>query len=343
MSVFTSIQAAFGYGTPRPDFLASPFTEGQLQKIVFSDVFGTAYAPITRAEAMTVPALSKARNLICATIANLPLIVKDKDGVLATQPEWTYRTDGTVSPFMRMLWTLDDLLFYGRALWLVTRGAEGQVLDAERVPIEAWKVTHEGAILVNDEPVDALDVVYFPAPIEGLLDKDASSLRSARSVAQAVEARVKSPIPVMELHATGIEDVLPAEAKAIVTAYNTARRDPEGATVFTPASIEMKPHGDKADSGFMVEGRNAVRLDVANMTGVPVALLDGSTSTASLTYSTQEGRRNEFVDYSLVLWTQAILGRLSSDDIVAPGLHVEFDQTNFLTTIPALTGAPKED
>jgi phage portal protein BeeE len=122
-----------------------------------------------------------------------------------------------------------------------------------------------------------------------------------------------------------------------------ARRDPEGATVYTPSSVTLISHGDKTDSGFMVEGRNAVRLDVANMTGVPAALLDGSVSQSSLTYSTQEGRRNEFVDYGLSIWMNAVTGRLSADDVVARGLHVVFDQTQFLTTLPDPIGPKEQD
>jgi hypothetical protein len=349
MGVMGNLRAALGYSaTPRPDYLASPFTEGTLNKIVYSDIFGANYAPMTRAEAMTIPSLSKARNLIAATIAKLPLKAQSKTGLLADelQPAWTYRTDTILGPFQRMLWTIDDLLFYGRSLWSVVRGSDGFILSAERVPIEWWKVSHEGVITIHDEPANANEIIYFPGPIEGLLDKDGSSLRAAKSIAASVETRVKSPIPVMELHATGVEEfanISDEEAEALVASYNKARRSPEGATMFTPVGIQLIAHGEKADSGFMVEGRNQVRLDVANMTGVPVALLDGSTSTASLTYSTQEGRRNEFVDFSLALWMEAITDRLSADDVVPRGQSVVFDQTDFLTTMQSPTGPEKQD
>jgi hypothetical protein len=340
-----SPSATIAVAVPRPDYLASPFTEGQLNKIVYSDVFGVNYAPISRAEAISIPAVSKARELICATIAKLPLRASNVDGLLAldAQPAWTYRTDGTISPFMRMLWTIDDLLFYGRALWSVTRGSEGQILTAERVAIEWWKVNAQGEILIDDKPVNAEEVIYFPGPIEGLLDKDGRTLRSALSVAESLETRAKSPIPVMEIHNTGLDEIDDDEARELVRGYNAARRDPEGATVYTPASVQLIPHGDAADGGFMTDGRNAIRLDVANITGVPAALLDGSTTTSSLTYSTQEGRRNEFVDYGLAIWIEAIAGRLSADDVVPRGQHIVFDQTDFLTTLPSPTGPDIQD
>jgi hypothetical protein len=257
------------------------------------------------------------------------------------QPAWLYRTNGDLSPFMRMLWTLDDLLFYGSSLWQIERDGD-EIISAEWVPYSWWKAS-EGVISINEVPMDPSNLIYFPGPIEGVLDKDGSSLRSARSVAAAVESRTKSPIPVMELRVVGDAEVTREELKELVAGYNEARRDPEGATVATPAGIELVAHGDKADSGFMVEGRNAVRLDIANLTGVPAALLDGSTATSSLTYSTQEGRRNEFVDYGLSIWMEAIAGRLSQDDVMPEGQHVVFDQTDFLTTIPSPTGPEKQD
>jgi len=344
MGIRSNVRAAFGR-VPRPDYLASPFTEGQLQKLVWSELFGLDNSPISRAEAMAIPAMAKARNLIAGTIAKLPLRAADINGVLVNekQPRWTYRTDGQESPFLRMLWTVDDLVFSKRSLWEVTRGSDGLILTADHVRMSRWKTNGDGEILVDDELVEADSVIYFDGPTDALLDAHASTLRAARSIAAAVETRVKTPIPVMEIHDTGDTEIEPDEAKKIVTDYNKARRDPDGATVWTPEGITLIAHGDKSDAGFMVEGRNQVRLDIANITGVPAALLDGTTSSASLTYSTQEGRRNEFVDFSLVIWMEAIAGRLSADDVVPRGQSVVFDQTDFLTTLPSPTGTPEQD
>ena len=57
----------------------------------------------------------------------------------------------------------------------------------------------------------------------------------------------------------------------------------------------------------------------------PAAMLDGSMSTATLTYSTQEGKRSEFVDYSLNYWASAVEARLSQDDVTPEGTFVRFD------------------
>src|SRR6187402_376592 len=87
--------------SPRMVYPSSPFTDGQLQAIVWSDIFDQAIHPVTRAEAMQVPAMNKARNLLCTTIGRLPLTVWNGDGELPVpdQPTWLYRTDGNVGPY----------------------------------------------------------------------------------------------------------------------------------------------------------------------------------------------------------------------------------------------------
>ena len=322
---------------------ASPFTDGQLQQIVWSDIYGQAIiGPLSRTEAMTVPAMNKARNLLATTVGRLPLSAWNKEGQLPLeeQPSWLYRTDGVVGPYQRMLWTVDDLLFYGHSLWQVVRGSDAVILSAERVPMEWWKVSNEGAILIDDEPVNARDVIYFPSHTDPLLEVGASTLRAARNVEKSVERRASSPVPVMEIHHLDADTPVDAtEAKEMVVGYNSARRDAEGATVFTPAHIELRPHGDKADAGAMIEARNAVRLDIANLTNIPASLLDGSVATASLTYVTTQGKKSEFIEQSLVPWIETIQGRLSMDDVVPRGQRVRFIMDELLSVEAVPTGS----
>jgi phage portal protein BeeE len=71
--------------------------------------------------------------------------------------------------------------------------------------------------------------------------------------------------------------------------------------------------------------------------------MDASLSTASLTYSTQEGQRNEFADFTLPYWLEPIQQRLSLDDVVPSGQRVRFDLTDLYTTTPSPTGTITED
>ena len=54
---------------------------------------------VSRATAMGVPALARARRLIVGSIARCPLQATVNGETLDNQPAWLSRTDGPVSPF----------------------------------------------------------------------------------------------------------------------------------------------------------------------------------------------------------------------------------------------------
>lgn len=352
MGLLDTLGSALGLRGYRPDYLAisSPFAEGDLQKIAWSDVFGIDYAPVSRAEAMAVPAISKARDLLTDSIGRLSMRAVRKtatgaDEVLdrASTPRWLYWTPGAVSPYLRLAWTVDDLLFYGESLWECTVDSDNRPLTAWRVPYDQWSVDPaNGELLDADHQPYGARALYIPSHTAGLLVRSGDTLRSAISIGHTITQRSKVAVPVMEIRVTE-DEVTEQELVDLRAAYVEARADKDGAVVVTPRGVELVGHGDKADSGFMVEGRNAMRLDVANITGVPGALLDASTATASLTYSTTEGKRSEFYDYSVSPFIQTLAGRFSQDDCVPYGTRVEFDFTDQNNPAGAPLSTTRED
>ena len=131
------------------------------------------------------------------------------------------------------------------------------------------------------------------------------------------------------------------EARDLVHTWEKARRE-GGGTAYTPASIETKVHGT-AETDLFVNGRNALRLDVANFCNIPAALLEGSMATASLTYSTKQGSRNDLVDLSLGYWADPIEARLSQDDVVPSGRNVAFDLSALATPVQPTRSPNQED
>jgi len=321
--------------------VTSPWSPSTLSKIAWSDVLGLEADVVTRAEAMTVPSIVKGRSLIVGPLSRHPLATY-RGGEKITTPAWLYRTSTDVSPQMRMLWTLDDLIFGGWSLWAVERGAAGQIVDAVRVPPEWWTVTQDLVVEVNGRPVTPAEVILFQGPQDGLLECGKGTIRAAVAMERAWASRVTTPAPLVALRHTDAQMPLDeAEVQDLVDTWETARSS-GGATAFLPAAVEAQVFGG-SDASLFVEGRNALRLDVANFLALPGELLDGSTATASLTYSTQEGSRNELADYSLSYWAGPIEARLSQDDVTPRGTRVAFDLSDFLTTTPAPSGPARED
>lgn len=324
--------------------LRSPWSAepSPLHRIVLEDIYGTTLPAvrIDRAEAMRVPALVKGRSLICGTLSRQPL-ARFRGAEQVAADAWMYRTSTAQPPRTRMLWTLDDLIFYGTSLWAVQRGAKDQIVDALRVPPEWWEVDEDLTVAVNGREVSAEEVVLFEGPQDGLLTIAAETIRGARSMDRTWISRVETPVPLTELHSTDPNMPLTDdEVEALVSAWDRARR--HGGTAYTPAQVEARMHGDVVADLF-TSGRNMLRLDVANFLGLPANLLDGSTSTASLTYSTKADARNELVDLSLSYWANPVEARLSQDDVVPAGTRVAFDLEYLSTPTQPAQGPAHED
>ncbi len=322
--------------------ILSPWQIGSPTKLVWSDITGGQVIFVTRAEAMTLPPIVKGRAIITGQIAPAPLRCYDENGLTAEQPKWLYHTEGAVSPYLRMLWTVDDLIFAGYSLWGCTRDAADQIVTAERIPVEWWQFDADGRIVVNGEPVDEREVILIPAPSEGLLEFATRSIRAAIALEEAYIKRARNPVPLVELHETSDGALEDDEITDAVQGYADARKDDNGTVVFTPYNIELKVHGEQSPQ-LAIEGRNFVKVDVANFLNLPAAALDGSLSTASLTYSTQEGTRNELADYSISYWAAPIEARFSQDDVVPPGKRVRLDFTELRTVNPSPTGPTTKD
>lgn len=297
--------------------------------------------PVNRAVAMSVPALARARRIIATSIARCPLQVQDADGPVAEQPPWVSRTDGPVSPYHRMLWTVDDLLFYGWSLWAVERDTTGAITAADRVPFEQWSFDPDGDISFLGKTVDEESVILIPGADEGILAYP-SPIRHAARLAESADRAARSGIAHTELHQTGGEPITePDQIRAIIAAWVAGRNNPDGAVGFTNTSIEARTHGS-FDGHLLVEGRNAAAIDIARICGIPAMLLDAANADNTVRYSNVDARNSELVDYCLGSFMAPIAARLGLDDVLEPGQSVQFDLDQ-LTGLDPHTVAPPDD
>ena len=285
--------------------IESPWSgENTLASVAFADVFGRPdQLLVTREMAMQVPAVAKARHLVCSTLAQAKF-VGVRDGQDAAAPRWLTKMGGDIGPRTCMMALADDVLFYGWALVWTDRTATGEIETAQRVPKESWTFDAANNVIIGDGYTPTREeVILVVGPSEGLLITAARTIRGALDLDSQWQARVKNPVPVTELHVNdpsslydGDDDEAVAARKALATSYATNRRDSDGGMVtVTPSSITLETHGETAVSLFE-NGRNAVTLDVARHTGIPASELDASQVSSSLKYSTVEAGRIDLVD-----------------------------------------------
>ncbi len=345
----TDALEAAGTYLPRPQIGSQTFPDAfpqdrtSINRIVWNDLTGGALLPCTRAQAMSVPAVAKGRHVVAPKVAGYPLRALRGEDAVDPQPTWTYRTDDGVSPWHRMVWTVDDLIFSGWSLWAVSRGVDKAVLNASRIGQDRWAFDDDGAVQIDGVTVrDSSDVVLIPGPHEGILSFGATTIRHAAEllVAASVAGRVGSPN--VDLHYTGDKDLTREEIDDLIEIWVDARLGRNGGVGFTNRLVEAREMG-RTDPALLVEGRNAAAVDCARIIGVAAGMVDATAPKASLNYETQAGRGLEHTEYGIDPYMEAIEARLSMDDVVPRGQRVAFDRTRDLETPIDPTGPATED
>lgn len=315
-----------------------------LSAIVWADLLGSSLdqLPMSRTEAMMVPAVAKARHVVAPKIASAPLVVLRGDDELPEQPSWITRTDAIddVSPWHRMLWTVDDLIFTGWSLWAANRGSEGQLLAASRIMRSRWSFD-KGQVKVDGEPVPARSVILIPGPHEGIVNFGAVAVRHARELIQAASNAGKLPTPTLELHQTTDVQMTDAEIDAEILRWAQARQGVNAGVAWTSYGLEAKEH-NSIDGALLIEGRNAAAVDIARIVGVAAAMIDATVPKASLNYETTQGRGLEHAEYGIEPYADSIAARLSLDDVVPRGQRTRFDISADLGAVQP-TGPTVED
>lgn len=305
----------------------SPFspTPGVLSSIVIDDRIPLDKS-MNRQLAMSIPALNRARRLICGTIARCPLEAHENGDVLESQPVWLDRTDGPVSPFHRILWTVDDLLFFGWSLWAVERSPGGDVLQVDRVPYEMWNFDRAGNILWNGKLVNSKSVCLIPGLDAGILEDSSPIIEQAVEINRATLHAARTPGTHTELHQLDGDVMNQDEIVALLEGWVKGRKSTNGAVSFTNKNIEVRDHDlTGIASSFLVEARQAAAMDIARATGIPAVLLDAATADGNNKYSNIQARNQEFIDFGLAPLMNAISARLGMDDMLPSGIECAFN------------------
>lgn len=345
------------WGTPTPALPPA------LASVVYADVFGAAAAvPLTRAEAMRVPAVERARHVIAGTVARIPLrayragqLLEGSTGPNAAPP-WITSTSGTMSPYHRLLWTADDLLFSGWSCWSLSRGAGGVILQADRLPMGTWSADKVGRVYVDRGDgehvlVDQRSVHLIPGPHEGILTADPGTIRHAADLQRAAAQAAKTPAAYLALKQVSgtplkrvSDDPTEATVQTTVDDWKAARNGLNGGVAFLPFGIEAQELGTFSEH-LLVEGRNAAAVDVARIVSLPADMLD-ATGQSSLTYSTTRDNDFRAIQHGVGLYLSSISAALSQDGMTVHGQEVRFDLESWLedpTSNAGAAGPPAPD
>lgn len=299
--------------------------------------------PASRTVAMSVPAIKRARNILVGSIARCPLEARVGGKRADSQPLWLNRTDGVQSPYFRMAWTIDDLLFYGWSLWALKRNADGAVIRADRVPYHLWSIDDAGAVTVDGKRVDTSEICLIPGVDEGLLAASSDAVRHAAEVNRLAARAARNPAAQIDLHQKSGAPLTKQQARDLVESWVAARRGENGGVAYTSETIEARELG-QSDPQLLVEGRTMAAVDCARAVGVPAALVDAHLpGSGNLTYSNVNARNVELIDYGLAPFMAAVAARLGLDDMVPRGWAVAFDLEDLTGSTVGDLDVPDDD
>lgn len=292
-------------------------------------VLASAWVPkATRRDALSVPAVLRARNLICPVLGGLPLHVHGPDRAvranrLLEQPELGVPRSVTMTRLV------EDLLFDEVAWWeVVTLGFDGfPAVVQRRDPSEVF-VQPDGKVYVNGVLKTDAQLIRFDSPNPGLLEAAARAIRTCLLLDAAASRYAGEPVPPAYFTPAEGADPDDDEVQAALDAWAVARTT--RATGYVGSALKLNTVGMTPEQIQLAESRQHAVLEIARAAGLDAE--DLGVSTTSRTYFNAEDRRQSFLDFTLGPYVSAIQDRLSMGDVTPRGSYVRFAFEGLLRT-----------
>jgi hypothetical protein len=311
----------------------------QLVGQYYSYVEGTA-----RNRAMSVPTISRARDLMASVIGcmNLKMYTEMWNGSemekMPLAPRtWLRRIDPTLPNNFIMSWTFDDLFFFGRAFWYITsRTADGYPASYTRLPAAMVQTLDQAGpvwfapskdIVFNGGGLDPNDVVQFLSPIQGIIYMSEQSVATALKLEGARYRNSSSAIPAGILRQTGGEPLSAQELADLAASFNAARE-----TNQTAALNEFVTYTEtltSPDKMLLIDSAEFQAMEMARLCNIPPYL--AGVSVGSYSYQSSAEARMDLWTFGVRAYADCIAGTLSQNNILPNGTMVEFDVEQYLS------------
>lgn len=339
VGIVDSIASRLGYSRLTRDAAlsyVSPWApEGTLSEVDLSLLYSMAdqYLDATRDGALSIGTVSAGRQTIVGLGSRLPFYVEGADGTrLPTVPQLLQQPEDGTPRVSSLAWLYDQLLFYPRAWWVVTQRLAPAGNATMGWPVRVRRVEQADAITDRDgrligvrgwrESIPDADVIAFDSPSGGLLHTAGRTIRRAIALEAAAALAEDNPVPTVELHWEGQQELGKEQIEELLENWSAARR--RRGVAFTPKGIKAIPHGQH-QSQLLIEGRRAISLDLVRHMNLPAWAASTAVEGATMTYDNRSMRNWELIDLTMAAYFAAVAGRLSLPDVTARGQLVGID------------------
>jgi phage portal protein BeeE len=348
MAIFNKTKKAAISPAPAKAAAAGGFAPGYSSSNVGVNMIGQYYTyreGEARNQAISVPTINRARDLMASVIGSMPLqmytevwddVNKEMMCEYLAPRSWVRRPDPTVSFQFLMSWTLDDLMMFGRAFWYITsRTADGYPASFTRLPAGSVTTTDmagpvwfapSSQVYFQGGEIDPANLVQFLSPAQGLIYSAPSAIETALKLEAARNRNASSSIPAGVLKQTGGEPLSAQELADLASAFNSAR-----ATNQTAALNEYLSYTETnstPDKMLLIEASQYQALEMSRLANVPPYLV--GVATGAYSYQSSQQARADLYLFGVKLYADAIAGALSMDNVLPRGTYVKFDADEYL-------------
>jgi HK97 family phage portal protein len=321
--------------------------KAQLAPSVMGDPFNY-YTPLSaftidRAEAITIPSVQQARNIICGIISGMDLSTYAKaTGEEIPNLPWVNQLERNSPNNVTLSWIVDSLLWYSVAYLQVVEQYSDDLRPSRFEYIRNSRVTVE--LNKNNTFVDQYFVDGKEVPMSGIgslvtiqigkdpiLTSGARILRSALDLEKAVSVASATPQPAGILKNNG-SDLGEKEVAGLLAAWRRARDT--RSTAYLTASLEYQPTAFSPKDMMYVDALQNSSAQIARLFNLDAFYLNCDMNN-SMVYQNILDNRRQLVSFTLAPYIQAIEKRFSQDDLSPVTQEIRFDiDSGFLRADP---------
>ena len=289
--------------------------------------------------ALSIPTIARAVSLLSTVVGTLDLKSyvlqwngEEYEKIWVEGESWMSRPDPRVTRNFFFSKLAKDCIMYGRGFAAVTSRystgypASFQWLPANMVVTEdqtgpEWFGPSNEIYFLGQKLVTS-DVVQFHTGNQGLVYQGARAVKIALRLDESAARFASNEIAAGYLQQKGGEPMSSEELGELAAAWASARRSPGGAVGALNEFVEWREFSSDPSKLQLVESRQHQALELARLCDIPGYLLGIDQS--GMTYMNAQQARQDLILFGARPLLHAIEERLSMDDILPRGRHVQF-------------------
>ena len=290
--------------------------------------------------ALGLTPVSRARDILCGAMAQLPLTAWLEDRVTGeltrhpAPPTWLQRPDPNRTRGALLAATTDDLIFHAVAYWWVTsRDAAGWPATFQHIPAVELGQHDASTFTWGDRRIPAADVVVMESPQLAALQYGWRAIDTSLKLEDAANRFAATEVPAGWLQQTGGIPLTPEEQTSVAATFQAARQT--STVAMLSENITWNESSYDPARLQLVEARQHGSTDLARVMNVPAALVHAPTND-SMTYSNSQDARADLWQFGLAPHAATISDTLSGPNVTPRGTVIRLDAEG-LATVPTTT------